>query len=76
MDNIHYTAYSQGSIVRIYNALTGVMVLMRDVGDQILSCVCAGNTLTLTVQAGAATKYLKVYRLPSFELVNSMSISN
>ncbi len=76
MDNTQYTAYSQGSTVRIYNALTGVMVLMRDVGDQIISCVCAGNTLTLTVQVAATTKYLKVYKLPSFELVNSMSISN
>jgi hypothetical protein len=75
MDNI-YTAFAQGSIVKIYNALTGVQALTRDVGDNIISCVCAGNVLTLTVQVSAATKFIKTYKLPSFELINSIPISN
>lgn len=75
MDNT-YTAFSQGSIVKIYNALTGVQALMRDVGDPIISCVCAGNVLTLTVQATATTRFIKIYKLPNFELINTIPFSN
>jgi hypothetical protein len=75
MDNI-YTAFAQGSIVRVYNALTGVQALTRDAGGEILSCVCAGNVLSLTIQASAATKFLKTYKLPSFELINSVPFTN
>lgn len=75
MDNT-YTAFAQGSTVRIYNALTGLQVLTRDAGGEILSCVCAGNVLSLTIQASAATKFMKTYKLPSFELINSVPFSN
>ncbi len=75
MDNI-YTAFAQGSTVKIYNALTGIQVLTREAGGEILSCVCAGNVLTLTIQASAATKFIKTYKLPSFEMINSIPFSN
>lgn len=76
MDNTQYTAFSQGSTVKIFNALTGVMVASREIGDEILSCVCAGNVLTLTVKISATGRYLKVFKLPNFEMVNLMPISN
>ena len=76
MDNTQYTAFSQGSTVKIFNALTGVMVVSREMGDEILSCVCAGNVLTLTVKISATGRYLKVFKLPNFEMVNLMPISN
>jgi hypothetical protein len=73
MSNI-YTAVSDGNNVRIYNALNGTLVNTRNMGNTILSCVCAGDVLTLTVQLSPHTRYLYTYKLPHFAQINSVAL--
>jgi len=74
MSNKTYTAFSDGSYVRVYDALTGNLAVTKQMNGEILTCVCAGHTLTLTVQITPQTKYTYVYEVPSFKLINTILI--
>lgn len=73
MNNM-YTAVSNGNVVSIYNALNGVLVSTRNMGNPILSCNCAGDILTLTVQISTHMRYLYTYKLPNFTQINSIAL--
>jgi hypothetical protein len=73
MNNI-YTAVGDGNYVRIYNALNGTQVNTRNMGNPVLTCVCAGDVLTVTIQLSPHTRYLYTYKLPHFNLINSVAL--
>jgi hypothetical protein len=73
-NNNVYTAVSDGNYVRIYNALNGTQVMTRNMGNLILSCVCAGDVLTVTVQISPHSRYMYTYKLPGFTQISSYSI--
>lgn len=72
--NNTYTAVSDGNNVRIYNALNGTLVNVRNIGNPVLTCVCAGDILTLTVQLSPHTRYMYTYKLPNFTQINSIAL--
>lgn len=72
MNNI-YTAIADGSVLRVYNALTGAHVSSRNIGDQILTVVVSSNVVTITTQRGS-TQLMTTFDLPNLTQKNSRII--
>lgn len=73
-NNNVYTAVSDGTYVRIYNALNGTQLMSRNMGSQVLTCVCVGDVLTVTLQVSPHSRYVQVYKLPGFTQMSSYSL--
>lgn len=73
-NNNVYTAVSDGTYVRIYNALNGTQLMSRNMGSQVLTCVCVGDVLTVTLQISPHNRYVQVYKLPGFTQMSSYSL--
>lgn len=73
-NNNVYTAVSDGTHVKIYNALNGVQLMTRNMGSTILTCVCVGDVLTVTLQVSPHSRYVYIYKLPQFTQMSSYSL--
>lgn len=73
-NNNVYTAVSDGTYVRIYNALNGIQLMTKNMGSPVLTCVCAGDVLTVTLQISPHSRYMHVYKLPHFTQISSYSL--
>lgn len=74
MNNNVYTAVADGTNVKVFNALNGIHIMTRNIGYQILTCVCAGDVLSVTVQMSPHTRYAYTYKLPHFNQISAYSL--